>query len=146
MGENAGTEPKLWIDKYSINQTEIEQSLACLPVYLAGCQKLLILCGTTYLKRLWCLVEIFVFIQMGGNLENLEVILLDDSLVSTSTSVPRSSLHSTCLDEQIRTFDPREARCCEDYDTERLHAVLGAGGYEEMLTLVQKVFCRHSNA
>merc|ERR1712224_689770 len=44
-------EPSLWIDKYCINQNDIENSLACLPVFLSGCKRLLILCGTTYLDR-----------------------------------------------------------------------------------------------
>jgi len=54
-------EPKLWIDKYCINQQNIDESLAALPVYLFGCQQLLILCGKTYLDRLWCLVEMLFF-------------------------------------------------------------------------------------
>jgi hypothetical protein len=47
--KHRGREPKLWIDKYCIDQENIEESLACLPVFLAGCSKLLIICGKTYL-------------------------------------------------------------------------------------------------
>ena len=50
-------EPRLWIDKYCIDQNNIEDSLACLPVYLAGCRRLVALCGATYLERLWCIME-----------------------------------------------------------------------------------------
>ena len=50
--QHHGREPKLWIDKYCIDQNNIEDSLACLPVFLAGCKKLLVLCGETYLQRL----------------------------------------------------------------------------------------------
>ena len=32
----------------------IDESLAALPVYLAGCQRLLVLAGATYQERLWC--------------------------------------------------------------------------------------------
>merc|ERR1712070_298312 len=71
-----GREPKLWIDKYCIDQSNISESLACLPAFLFGCKKLLILCGKTYLDRLWCLIEIMVFIEMGGEMSNLEVRLL----------------------------------------------------------------------
>merc|ERR1712226_404389 len=49
-------EPYLWIDKYCIDQTNIEASLACLPIYLYGCEELLVLRGNTYLERLWCLI------------------------------------------------------------------------------------------
>merc|ERR1711953_384668 len=73
-----GREPTLWIDKYCIDQKNIDESLACLPVYLSCCKKLLILCGSTYLDRLWCVVELFVFIEMGGELTNLEVVVFEE--------------------------------------------------------------------
>ncbi len=88
--EHHGREPRLWIDKYCIDQNNIDESLACLPIYLAGCSKLLILCGSTYLERLWCLVEIFVFLGMGGQLENLEVQLLQRTRVP-SFDIPGSA-------------------------------------------------------
>jgi len=34
--------------------------------------------GPTYLTRLWCVIELFVFIEMGGDLEQLDVIVLDE--------------------------------------------------------------------
>merc|ERR1711937_185676 len=45
-------EPRLWIDKFCIDQNRIEDSLACLPVYLAGCETVLVLYGPSYLRRL----------------------------------------------------------------------------------------------
>lgn len=49
----AGRQPRLWIDKVCLDQTQIEDNLMCLPVFLAGCNQLLILAGSTYLSRLW---------------------------------------------------------------------------------------------
>ena len=46
-------EPRLWIDKYCIDQQNIEHSLMCLPVFLASCHTLLIIAGETYFDRLW---------------------------------------------------------------------------------------------
>ena len=46
---NGGKEPTLWVDKFCIDQTAIRDSLMCLPVFLAGCQKLLVAVGPTYL-------------------------------------------------------------------------------------------------
>ena len=37
---------------YSIDQTNIDASLLCLPVFLASCQRLLVLAGTTYTTRM----------------------------------------------------------------------------------------------
>ena len=68
--------PIMWLDKASINQDDIENSLACLPVYLAGCKELLILAGPTYCERLWCIVEVFTFLRMGSSPDNMVVVPL----------------------------------------------------------------------
>jgi len=49
-------EPIVWIDKYCIDQTNIDENLKCLPMSLAGCKGLTIFLGETYLTRLWCLI------------------------------------------------------------------------------------------
>jgi len=118
--QHQGVEPTLWIDKYCIDQNNIEESLACLPVFLAGCQKLLILCGKTYLQRLWCLVEIMVFLEMGGDPSNLEMKLLADI--------------------DLDTFDPKAAECFTDHDTKRLRGVLEITGYDCIKQLVRDTF------
>ena len=50
-------------DKACIDQSNIQQSLACLPVFLAGCQTLLVVAGATYCSRLWCVMELFTFVR-----------------------------------------------------------------------------------
>ena len=50
-------------DKACIDQSNIQQSLACLPVFLAGCQTLLVVAGPTYCSRLWCVMELFTFVR-----------------------------------------------------------------------------------
>jgi len=135
--KNKGREPRLWIDKYCIDQNNIDDSLACLPVFLAGCSKLLVLCGKTYLSRLWCLIEIMVFLEMGGEIANLEVIIIDDSQISPSDNRPtkRNSLVSS-----LQAFDPRNARCFTDYDTKRLQSIVEVTGYDRIAQLVHEVF------
>ena len=82
--ETTGNEPTLWLvtlaphrctlarsvkraprlapqDKACIDQGNIQQSLACLPAFLAGCQTLLVVAGPTYCSRLWCVMELFTF-------------------------------------------------------------------------------------
>ena len=58
-----------------IDQQNISASLACLPVYLSGCKELLILAGPTYASRLWCVMEIFVFVRSSGNRERMRIML-----------------------------------------------------------------------
>jgi len=130
--KNQGKEPSLWIDKYCIDQTNIDDSLACLPVFLAGCKKLLILCGKTYLSRLWCLVEIMVFIEMGGDVTNLEVKLLEEPDNPADPPVK--------IEYFIEAFDPRNAKCFKDYDTERLLGIIEVIGHDKIISLVHEVF------
>lgn len=134
-----GREPKLWIDKYCIDQSRIEDSLACLPVFLSGCRKLVVFCGKTYLQRLWCLVEIFVFLEMGGQLSQLDVRLVDDQCEESGLG----SQDMSTLADVIMNFDPAKARCFTDSDTERLHGVLQISGYDRIKQLVCDVFAPH---
>ena len=50
--------PKIWLDKACIAQDNINESLACLPCFLAGCRKLLVIAGESYTTRLWCVMEV----------------------------------------------------------------------------------------
>eukprot|EP00929_Paragymnodinium_shiwhaense_P073127 TRINITY_DN37176_c0_g5_i1.p1 TRINITY_DN37176_c0_g5~~TRINITY_DN37176_c0_g5_i1.p1 ORF type:complete len:643 (-),score=34.76 TRINITY_DN37176_c0_g5_i1:273-2201(-) len=52
FSEKHGRPPRLWFDKVCINQTDIQQDLPCLPIFLAGCKTLLVTCGATYTRRL----------------------------------------------------------------------------------------------
>ena len=61
--EATGTEPTIWLDKACVDQNNIQQSLACLPIFLAGCQTLLVVAGTTYCSRLWGVMELFAFVR-----------------------------------------------------------------------------------
>ena len=46
----------VWLDKACIDQSNIAANLAALPVFLSGCKHLLVMCGPTYLDRLWCMM------------------------------------------------------------------------------------------
>merc|ERR1712151_995124 len=137
---NQGREPKLWIDKYCIDQKNIEDSLACLPVYLAGCKSLLILCGKTYTDRLWCVIELFVFLEMGGRVENLEVRFLDEETQIALTSTYTNTTSNESIGVILERFDPRESTCFSEYDTQRLQAVVEACGYDRISALVREAF------
>ena len=60
----AGLATTCWLDKACIDQSDIAGNLLCLPVFLSGCQTLLVLAGPTYVSRLWCLLEVFTFVYM----------------------------------------------------------------------------------
>ena len=61
--------PRRAQDKACIDQIDPvkkEKGINCLPIFLAGCQTLLIVAGPTYCSRMWCVMEIFTFMRMGG--------------------------------------------------------------------------------
>ena len=51
---NEGKRVTCWLDKACIKQDSIDEALACLPVFLAGCERMLVIAGKTYTTRLWC--------------------------------------------------------------------------------------------
>jgi len=108
-------EPWVWFDKACIDQTDIAADLRVLPLFLAGSKELLVLCGPTYLGRLWCIVELFTFAHMGGDHERMRVIGLAQSLPAHGQS--RHSVFSSLND-----FD---ARACSCYLEEDKHKMLG---------------------
>jgi hypothetical protein len=108
-----GREPRCWIDKYCIDQTNIAQDLMCLPIYLAGSQRLLILQGPTYLNRLWCIMELLVFVLMGGEIGSVTI-----RTVETQGFDPA---------EAIELFSVANATCMVEDDKEMLFSIVEAG-------------------
>ena len=106
-------EPVVWMDKFCIDQTSIADSLMCLPVFLAGCKQLYLFCGPTFLERLWCLLEIFVYLEMGGRVDDVTLVLAppDDAY----------------FEERFARFDVSHATCFDPVERDRLLATIEAG-------------------
>jgi hypothetical protein len=108
--------PNYWIDKLSIDQVRMAdveyrvQVLSCLPVFLSGCKSLVILAGPTYINRLWCVIEVFSFIQMGGKVGHIYTIPVGAA---------------SAFD--FANFDVRKARCTTSEDEQRLRAIIETG-------------------
>jgi len=51
--------------------------VSALPVFIASCNRFLALAGPTWTSRLWCAVELFTFLEMGGDEHHAEVLVLD---------------------------------------------------------------------
>eukprot|EP00964_Phaeocystis_antarctica_P121466 scaffold85130_cov78-Phaeocystis_antarctica.AAC.4 len=136
-----------------MDQGNIQQSLACLPVFLAGCQTLLVVAGPTYCSRLWCVMELFTFARSDrllytSNLGGHDCAPARRSKLLTHSSllrVPvggdqrRVEIHLIAhpdddqtkarrlLKEQFASFDAGKARCFLASDREHLLAVIEAG-------------------
>lgn len=118
-----GREPWLWIDRFCIDQTDVASDLACMPVFLAGCKRMLILWGRTYLQRLWCICEIYIFLEMGGLPSQIEI----QVVAETREEVQK-------IQADIESFDVASARCFKPTDQDRLRTMIRASypcGFDE---------------
>jgi hypothetical protein len=107
--------PMLWLDKACIDQQRINESLAALPVYLSGCKELLVLVGPTYCGRLWCVIELFTWLQMGGAAERVRVSPLPPE---------EGAAVGVSLDTQLATFDALQAQCYKADERQRLLGII----------------------
>ena len=80
-------------DKACIDQNSIQQSLACLPVFLAGCQTLLVVAGPTYCSRLWCVMELFTFARSERPLLIRTLLDCADATVEAMILISNKDLH-----------------------------------------------------
>ena len=97
-----------------IDQLNIDASLSCLPIFLSGCQQLLVMVGPTYTTRLWCVMEVFIFMRIKN--------------LSAAASQLTIKLLSRDLDLalSLSRFDAAKALCRYDQDRQRLLAVIEA--------------------
>ena len=125
---HGGAAATVWLDKACIDQKNIDASLACLPIFLAGCNSLLVLAGPTYATRLWCVVELFVYLRMGGRKEAVLVQLLEEDGAELPLLLSR--------------FDAAKARCFLDEDRHKLLAVIEAafGTFAPFNAIVRGIF------
>jgi len=126
-----GRTPLLWIDKFSIDQSNITTGLASLPVNLAGCSQLVCLLGPTYLKRLWCLIELHTFAQMGIDTSHLTVLPVSDN-------VDEQGMIAEAQD-RVKAFSLRQASCYNPAERTHLLDVIasGCGSYDAFERMVR---------
>merc|ERR1712232_863443 len=103
--------PSLWFDKVCINQTNIQADLQCLPIFLAGCNRLLIICGLTYTSRLWCCVELFVFVQMADK---------DSHATPIIRIIGADEEQRARVQESWTSFDAKACNCFNESDKTRI--------------------------
>lgn len=111
-----GREPAVWFDKCCIDQSRIEVDLRCLPVFLTGCRRLVLFCGPSYLSRLWCILELFTYVHMGGRVEDIELVPVVREGHETEDS--------QAINDAFATFDATACQCKCPEDKERLLTII----------------------
>ena len=116
-----------------IDQLNIDASLMCLPVFLSGCDQLLTLVGPSYVTRLWCVMEVFIFMRVKG---------IDETTQQTTHLKVKELSSDADLAQTLARFKAANAQCRYDRDRQRLLAVIEAsfGTTHSFDELVLKVF------
>ena len=132
-----------------IDQTAISASLACLPVFLAGCNKLLVVAGPTYTERLWCIMELFTYQYMGGSAHQITFLPISEAKEGGAPSLRKAGsslgdLKGTDTLAAFASFDARAAKCFKPEEKDALLSVIesGAGSIETFNTSVRQMFAK----
>merc|ERR1712217_444914 len=74
FAEQHGRAPLFWID------TCCGQGVKpwCLPIFLGGCKRLVVLCGPSYPSSLRCLLEMCLYVHVGGSVSNIDLIFISE--------------------------------------------------------------------
>jgi hypothetical protein len=139
-----GREPTVWFDALCIDQVgDITNQLKLLPIFLSGCETLLLLYGQTYLTRLWCVTELFIFYH--SRLPHLS----DDDI----QFIP---IHLADITDDVfataRSFDVRKADATLPTDKVHLLSIIDGTGdsidafNEWTRTLIKTKLCAYRTA
>uniref|UniRef100_A0A7S2HSR9 TIR domain-containing protein n=1 Tax=Zooxanthella nutricula TaxID=1333877 RepID=A0A7S2HSR9_9DINO len=133
-----GREPRIWLDKYCVDQNNIDDDLRCLPIFLSGCKRMVVLCGPTYLTRLWCIVELFAFVHMDRRIDEIEFVpvLRDDPEAEDDDR--------QVIDDTFGGFDAAECGCFSDEDKQRMLSIICAafGDLNSFNEVLQCIFAK----
>jgi hypothetical protein len=130
--------PLLWLDKVCIDQNDVHEDLKCLPIFVAGCNKMLVLTGQTYTNRLWCCVELFIYMTMFAKDETRE-------LPEIITLGADECEHEVARGKW-RDFDANACECFDPKDKARIFSRIGClpGGVtafnKQVKTVVDQLF------
>ena len=96
---------------------------------------MLVLCGDTYMRRLWCMVELFVFLEMGAQSEHIDMYVLAKGVGQKLR-----------IQEGLAKFDIRDSQCYLEADKEKLLGIIEVGfsTLDEFNTSIREMLQRAS--
>ena len=86
-----------------------------------ACAKLLVLCGESYVTRLWCVWELYTFFAVRSDMDRMKL-----EFLSAEDNV-----------DALASFDVANAHCFSPDDEARLRNIIEAGGAENFNELIQ---------
>lgn len=134
-----GREPLVWFDKACIDQSQIREDLRGLPLFINGCKRVLVLCGPTYLSRLWCVLELFTFAHMGGSLDQVTVMRV--------LQRGKEDEDLRRIQQSVTEFDGRRCKCSVQEDKDIIVGIiLAAFGDIALFNKTVKTLMEYSSA
>ena len=114
--------PTFWLDKTCIDQRDPKNSITVLPVNIAACDKMLVLLSKTYMKRLWCIWELFTLFTFCNKesfaTERIEIRSLEDDLN---------------IVEELRNFDINKCHCFAPDEEYKLRFIITEIGIDRII-------------
>ena len=124
-----GRDPHLWFDQACVKKAEISIDLMCLPLFLTGCETLLVVAGPSYADRMWCVLEVFVFLKMGGNASRIKIL-------------PIEGVTEKQIKKKFKNVDIEQCKCSLESDRQKILGIVeqGFGNFEDFNSIVQQSF------
>ena len=122
-----GRFPTFWLDKVGINQKRVAEGLKVLPINVHACDTMLVLCGATYAKRLWCIWELFVLLAFS------------DAEDAAENKIKFCTLHGSEDDalDRLKNFHLADAACFDPNEENRLRHVIKSRGVDDFETRIR---------
>eukprot|EP00617_Octactis_speculum_P017736 CAMPEP_0185751916 /NCGR_PEP_ID=MMETSP1174-20130828/10679_1 /TAXON_ID=35687 /ORGANISM="Dictyocha speculum, Strain CCMP1381" /LENGTH=382 /DNA_ID=CAMNT_0028429105 /DNA_START=453 /DNA_END=1598 /DNA_ORIENTATION=- len=134
-----GRYPTFWIDKFCLSDgRQAREGLRVLCKSITACDKLLILCGPTFPRRMWCAWEIFTLFAFQSESQALERILL---ITLDAKISPEDVVDSKALWE-LEHFDVNKATCYDPNDEIAMKKIIDCFGRSEFNGNVRKLASR----
>ena len=141
-----GRYPKVWLDKYCINQKEPGNDMAVIPIYINCCNKVLVLLTDEYCTRLWCIWEmycLFIYFKKEIAVRKLEIEPISIEPVQSQ------DLRKSVVDKQknllerfvegLENFSVDNAHAFSPNEEKKLKTIMYNMGKENLETLTKEI-------
>ena len=117
-----------------IHQSRIGDGLKALPVNVMACNQMLVLCGPTYPRRLWCVWELFTLLSFS-TLEHAQERI---TLAAFAGDGGLGGKHKDGLDDLV-AFDVASAHCYDPNEEARLRSIINVSSEYVFNSRIQKL-------
>jgi hypothetical protein len=126
-----GRYPTLWLDKVCIDQINPTNGIATLPINIGSCQNMLVLMSTSYMKRLWCVWELFTLFTFCNKELALERIHMVN--VKSKDGAEVDTL------KELENFNINKAHCFDPNEELKLRTIMNMIGIERLQNCIKNI-------